>query len=284
MNAMRWILFTSFFQVWHCFENLCTKNTTSILLSSYYANNKAYLANDGNVKTTERYCSYTIIQHTKAWLQVDLGEQYSINNVKIYYRSEGDLDDQYSWKQYRFRQFYLDVSDLPASETNTTQRTRCYTDKTTYTDLPPNIIDIPCQQTARYVIVETTYDAPEDDPTEGAILEICEIEVYGCRTGRFGSGCKICSGCAHCDITSGFCHQHLKDSSNLLILYIVIGILGVSFVCIQLFKIRQGIPSSMRTKENQHDKKSLPQDNKDTINAYQSLMHVRQSSHYEDLI
>uniref|UniRef100_A0A8W8NPC7 F5/8 type C domain-containing protein n=1 Tax=Magallana gigas TaxID=29159 RepID=A0A8W8NPC7_MAGGI len=257
MNAMRWILFTSFFQVWHCFENLCTKNTTSILLSSYYANNKAYLANDGNVKTTERYCSYTIIQHTKAWLQVDLGEQYSINNVKIYYRSEGDLDDQYSWKQYRFRQFYLDVSDLPASETNTTQRTRCYTDKTTYTDLPPNIIDIPCQQTARYVIVETTYDAPEDDPTEGAILEICEIEVYD---------------------------QHLKDSSNLLILYIVIGILGVSFVCIQLFKIRQGIPSSMRTKENQHDKKSLPQDNKDTINAYQSLMHVRQSSHYEDLI
>uniref|UniRef100_K1PSV9 Uncharacterized protein n=1 Tax=Magallana gigas TaxID=29159 RepID=K1PSV9_MAGGI len=89
----------------------------------------------------------------------------------------GDLDDQYSWKQYRFRQFYLDVSDLPASETNTTQRTRCYTDNTTYPDLPPNIIDIPCQQTARYVIVETTYDAPEDDPTEGAILEICEIEA-----------------------------------------------------------------------------------------------------------
>lgn len=65
------------------------ENSTSILLSSYYANNKAYLANDGNVKTTEIYCSYTIIQQTKAWLQVDLGEQYSINNVKIYYRSEG---------------------------------------------------------------------------------------------------------------------------------------------------------------------------------------------------
>lgn len=27
--------------------------------------------------------------------------------------------------------------------------------------------------------METTYDAPEDDPTTGAILEICEIEVYG---------------------------------------------------------------------------------------------------------
>lgn len=40
---------------------------------------------------------------------------------------------------------------------------------------------MPCQQTARYVIVETTYDAPEDDPVEGAMLEICEIEVYGIR-------------------------------------------------------------------------------------------------------
>lgn len=40
---------------------------------------------------------------------------------------------------------------------------------------------MPCQQTARYVIVETTYDAPEDDPVAGAMLEICEIEVYGIR-------------------------------------------------------------------------------------------------------
>ena len=83
------------------------------------------------------------------------------------------------WKQYRFRQFYLDVSDLPATQTTTAERTRCYTDNTTALDLPPNIINIPCKQTARYVIVETKYDAPEDDPIQGAILEICEIEVYG---------------------------------------------------------------------------------------------------------
>lgn len=86
-----------------------------------------------------------------------------------------------SWKQYRFRQFYLDVSEFPATTSNTSHRTRCYTDNTTDQYLPPNIIDMPCQQTARYVIVETTYDAPEDDPVEGAMLEICEIEVYGIR-------------------------------------------------------------------------------------------------------
>ena len=86
-----------------------------------------------------------------------------------------DPDD---WKQYRFRQFYLDVSDLPAKQTTTAERTRCYTDRTTYPQLPPNSIDILCEQTTRYVIVETTYDAPEDRYI-GAMLEICEVEVYG---------------------------------------------------------------------------------------------------------
>lgn len=84
-----------------------------------------------------------------------------------------------AWLPYRFRQFYLDVSAFPASTSNTSQRTRCYTDNTTHPNVPPNIITIPCKHTARYVIVETTYDAPEDDPVAGAILEICELEVYG---------------------------------------------------------------------------------------------------------
>lgn len=78
----------------------------------------------------------------------------------------------------RFRHFYLDVSDLPVTQTTTRERTRCYTDHTNYPDFPPNIIEIVCRYTARYVIVETIYDAP-DDTHDGAILEICEIEVYG---------------------------------------------------------------------------------------------------------
>lgn len=60
----------------------------------------------------------------------------------------------------------------------TSSRTRCYTDNTTEPDVPDNIIGMPCKQTARYVIVETEYDANDDNST-GAMLEICEIEVYG---------------------------------------------------------------------------------------------------------
>lgn len=78
----------------------------------------------------------------------------------------------------RFRHFYLDVSDLPVTQTTTSERTRCYTDHTNYPYFPSNEIYIMCRYTARYVIVETTYDAP-DDTHRGAILEICEIEVNG---------------------------------------------------------------------------------------------------------
>lgn len=81
------------------------------------------------------------------------------------------------WRPYRLRQFYLDVSNSSANM-STASRWRCYTDNTTEPDLPNNKIEMPCKQTARYVIVETTYDATDDKST-GAMLEICEIEVYG---------------------------------------------------------------------------------------------------------
>jgi hypothetical protein len=83
------------------------------------------------------------------------------------------------WPPIRFKNFYLDVSNSSAAvtRTNTTDRIRCYTDRSP--GLPDSIIELPCIQTTRYVIVETTYDTPEDDPEAGAILEICEIQVYG---------------------------------------------------------------------------------------------------------
>uniref|UniRef100_A0A8W8P080 Fucolectin tachylectin-4 pentraxin-1 domain-containing protein n=1 Tax=Magallana gigas TaxID=29159 RepID=A0A8W8P080_MAGGI len=148
----QWIVLVGLLCCAHCYENLSRRPTTVLTQSSTYHAQTASIANDGDVQTNEQHCAHTAHNHPKAWLQVDFGQSYSINNVKIYYRKE-------------------------ATQTTTSQRTRCYTDNTTAPDLPPNIIDITCKQTARYVIVETTYDAPEDEIT-GAILEICEIEVY----------------------------------------------------------------------------------------------------------
>ncbi|XP_052695849.1 uncharacterized protein LOC128174312 [Crassostrea angulata] len=187
------------------YENLSRRNKTVLTQSSTYRFNIASIANDGDVQTTEPKCAITALNHTKAWLQVDFGQPYIIHNVKIYHRREGDGPS--AWKQYQFRQFYLDASNFSATQTTTSQRTRCYTDNTTAPDLPTNIIDIPCKQTARYVIVETTYDAPEDDYLDehGAILEICEIKVYGCEVDTYGVDCMPCIGCQYCDKSSGVC-------------------------------------------------------------------------------
>lgn len=80
------------------------------------------------------------------------------------------------WILAHNREFYLDVSELPARHSTTKQRTRCYTDTTSAPELPQNIINIPCNHTGRYVIVETNYILPRE---EGAILEICETEILG---------------------------------------------------------------------------------------------------------
>lgn len=203
MKNFRLVLYFAYFigvLAVNAFENLSKRNTTAISLSSTYVHYLATFANDGdNITNDHRVCSHTELNKDKAWLQLDFGKPYSINTINIYYRNEDN------WKPYRFRQFYIDMSDIPATLSNTSERTRCYTDNTTYPDLPPFIMEVPCKLTARYLIVETTYDAPEDDPNTGAILEICEIEVFGCEVGEYGAGCKSCIGCEVCDITSGKC-------------------------------------------------------------------------------
>lgn len=81
--------------------------------------------------------------------------------------------------RYRRGRFYLDVSEISATFSTTKQRTRCYTDNTVYQALPINMINIPCKYTARYVILETMYNATDEDFFSEKGLEICKIEVYG---------------------------------------------------------------------------------------------------------
>nr|XP_022312314.1 receptor-type tyrosine-protein phosphatase mu-like [Crassostrea virginica] len=188
------------------YENLSRKSGTILSQSTTYQYHWASRANDGNTLTDEKNCAHTAPRETIAWFQVYLGKQYSIKSVKIFYRREGNMTDD--WKQYRFRQFYLDVANSSASETTTLtpQRTRCFTDNSTGNNLPPNVIDIPCKQTASYVIVETTYNAAENKQTDtGPMLEICEIEVYGCDIGKYGENCEECPECPFCDVEKGTC-------------------------------------------------------------------------------
>ncbi|XP_078330695.1 uncharacterized protein LOC144624670 [Crassostrea virginica] len=177
-------------------ENLSRRRTTRLTQSSTHYGRKASEGNDGVTDTNYVNCAHTTFEKQKAWFQVDLGKSFSIQRIKIYFRKED------KWPQYRSRQFYLDVSDLPATEASAT-RTRCYTYNTTAPNFPNNIQTIQCKQKARYVIVETTYDPPDDDAT-GVLLEICEIEVYGCDVNCIQNTCN--------DIT-GFCTQNCKTGT-----------------------------------------------------------------------
>ncbi|XP_062620583.1 multiple epidermal growth factor-like domains protein 10 [Saccostrea cucullata] len=180
-----------------CYENLCRKPGIIASTSSDRGALPATKAVDGNYNQTSYLeCSQTAPYKSIAWFQVDLSRPYRVNSVTIYYRNERN------WKPYRFRQFYLDVSNTSAalSTTSTPQRVRCYTDNTTYPATPLSVIDIPCKQTARYVIIETTYNAPENEGEieTGPMLEICEIDIYGCHTECFGNTCYTNGECDTC--------------------------------------------------------------------------------------
>lgn len=71
-------------------ENLCLRNSTFLSLSSTHINNSASLANDGVISTKEMYCAITDRGLNRAWLQVDLGKQFNIKSIKIYYRRESE--------------------------------------------------------------------------------------------------------------------------------------------------------------------------------------------------
>lgn len=70
-------------------ENLSRRTTTVLTQSSTYDGLTASLANDGILKTDFSSCAHTAPNRTKAWLQVDFGQSFRINNVKIYPRRRG---------------------------------------------------------------------------------------------------------------------------------------------------------------------------------------------------
>lgn len=71
-------------------ENLSRRPTAVLTQSSTFETSIASKANDGKVEL-DLYtaCAHTALNRRKAWLQVDLGQSYRINNVKIYYRNQG---------------------------------------------------------------------------------------------------------------------------------------------------------------------------------------------------
>ncbi|XP_062567899.1 multiple epidermal growth factor-like domains protein 10 [Saccostrea cucullata] len=176
-------------------DNICERTTCTATQSSVRFGLSADKVIDGNIKQNYRNCSHTEMRKSVAWVMVDFQKAIKLKNVVIYYRNEGH------WKPYRFRQYRLEVSN----SSGTQQWIQCYKDNTDYPAVPSSIQNISCEQITRFLRVISTYDAPEDDGSPDylvgyALLEICEIQAYGCNVGFYGPNCTSCEGCENCDI------------------------------------------------------------------------------------
>ncbi|XP_062567902.1 uncharacterized protein LOC134230141 [Saccostrea cucullata] len=186
-------------------NNICERSICIATQSSISKDLSAYKVIDGNTKQNYASCSHTAVcAAPEAWVMVDLRKECKLQNVVIYYRNDIGY---YTWRPYRFRQYSLQVSNSYDTE----QWEECYKDNTPDSSIPSAIQNITCERTARYLRVITDYDAPEDDKfsERGAVLEICEIQIYGCDFNHYGFDCSMeCSvNCKRktCDIVNGSC-------------------------------------------------------------------------------
>ncbi|XP_078327529.1 uncharacterized protein LOC111116790 [Crassostrea virginica] len=173
---------------------------TTVNLSSTYLNYSASRAVDGDVTQTISRCSHTDANSNikEAWLRVDLKNTYSIKSVKFWYRN----DDQNTKRLPGYSIRVSNDSALPPPESS------CYTDPKIVKPLP-TLIEKDCVRTARYVWIYQNNTLQSGDVCP--MLEICEVQVFGCEPGMYGVNCTMtCSHCKNnssCGIVNGKCND-----------------------------------------------------------------------------
>ncbi|XP_062618946.1 multiple epidermal growth factor-like domains protein 6 isoform X5 [Saccostrea cucullata] len=189
-------------------EQLINTRTTNVSSSSVhrYFNGRgtADLTIDGNFNQYINYCMHTALDWSEAWLIVDLGDIYNVKSVKIWYR-----DDTGSDRAYRLRGFSILASQNPEFNENDT----CYQDPGHVA--PETILEVNCDRTARYIKIYTnriTFSSQY-----GAVLEICEIRIFGCPRWKYGERCESCGNCKLDCHATGQCDRYgcIHDGYNL---------------------------------------------------------------------
>ncbi|OWF37097.1 Receptor-type tyrosine-protein phosphatase mu [Mizuhopecten yessoensis] len=142
---------------------------------------------DGNTNQGlgKNSCAHQAVGRKEVWWRVDLEREVTIDKVEIYYRDEGS--PWTGWKN-RFAGYEVYLS-------NTTDRLtgeRCFIDKSESVNQIISLVNHPeCNGTAQYVTIYNQRESPKrqnwyDD--KDALLELCEVQVYGCEAGKYGNG------------------------------------------------------------------------------------------------
>ncbi|XP_041374072.1 multiple epidermal growth factor-like domains protein 10 [Gigantopelta aegis] len=174
-------------------ENVALLKTT--YQSSYYdgiPRNSSAHAVDGSRKTDNGvFCILTDAQ-PYTWWEVDLGRNYYIHNLVIYFRTD-----------YTVRKTGVNVySSLFANQSNTGH----WCGDTTPSS--PFITHLTCDDTARYI---TLY---RNTGRGSSVMDFCEVEVYVCDPGTFGDDCTQFCHCLNgpCNYTTGECAGGCKPN------------------------------------------------------------------------
>ncbi|XP_062589300.1 multiple epidermal growth factor-like domains protein 10, partial [Saccostrea cucullata] len=162
---------------------------------------------DGVISTSlsTNHCAVTCDDQTTAHWFVDLGKVMAINHVTIYYRMEEQWETKY---RGRFAGFYLYI----AKDIRKNHGEQYYHEIQTGQNSPSPNMTIECNTLGRYVILYNERDPKVSYPdfySKIAILELCEVEVYGCQNIRQGECIKCPPNCykGRCDISSGKCRS-----------------------------------------------------------------------------
>ncbi|XP_041348900.1 cell death abnormality protein 1-like [Gigantopelta aegis] len=175
-------------------ENVALQKTT--YQSSYIPGytDVAVLAVDGNRRAYGGVCMITGTNMPYTWWEIDLGRDYYIHKLDIYFRID-----------YNVRRNGVHIySSREANQTNAGHL--CGT--TTITS--PDIATVICDSTARYI---TLYRNISNSNGE-SMMDFCEVEVYVCDAGTFGDDCSQFCHCQDgpCNYTTGYCTGGCKPN------------------------------------------------------------------------
>ncbi|XP_021354755.1 receptor-type tyrosine-protein phosphatase T-like, partial [Mizuhopecten yessoensis] len=182
-------------------DNISIRKSVATSSNQDVAKWPASAAVDGDIRQEITYCAHTLAENQlTAWWRVDLGQLMTINYITIYYRAA---------TRDRFAGYKIFVSNT----TDWNNGQLCFEDPSTSINEVSDIVSHQCQYVAKYVTIYNSRSTPNtryDHYSKWAVLELCEVQVFGCPIRMYGqSSCdQPCPGDCYggnCNAANGSC-------------------------------------------------------------------------------